>query len=85
MHSDPRCLFFSVNCVSPWSCLRNIVIKSSLTNAINIFQHILPAFLKVVSLNLLLTFLHFLDVTIFHESALHLVYVCKAHETKKKT
>jgi len=44
--------------------LRNIIIKISLNNAIIVFQHILTAFLKVVSLNLPLTFLHFLNVAI---------------------
>ena len=64
LHFKNCFLFLSVNYTSPWSYLRNIVIKISLTNANNIFQHILTAFLKVVSLNIPLTFLHFLNVTI---------------------
>jgi len=65
--------------------LRNIVIKISLTNTIAIFQYILTAILKVVSINLQLTFLHFLYVDTSMKVLLDMVYFCKAHETKKKT
>jgi len=56
-------LFFSISDKSLRSCLRNIVIKISLTNAVTIFHPILIANVKVVSLNLLM-FLQFLNVAI---------------------
>jgi len=44
--SGYKFMFFSIYYISPQSCLTNIVIKISLTNAITTFQHILTTFSK---------------------------------------